>query len=362
MPTSAVYEAVVRYRAALLARERAAATALVRYYGEAWARLQADINATVAYLEAKRLAGEEITPGMLVRLDRMRAIQEQTAAELERYVGYADITIQDGKRWSIAAGERQAFDLVQLSFPRGAVNVQFYRMPRDAAESLIGLVRDGTPVRDVLVKYAGDAAQALSETMVTGIVAGWNPRKLAREMRSSFGMGLTESIRLARTEQLRAYRAATLETYRANDDIVKGWTRRSARLPNSCLACLMEDGREYGLDEQMDDHPNGKCYMVPRTVTYAELGIDAPEPEFNPGSGKEWFEAQSEQTQRGIMGAISKDAYDAWKAGLFSLEDVPQHIDDATWGGHWANKPMFELLGLDAPRRSYADLVQGVGE
>lgn len=346
MPTSAVYEAVVRYRAALLDRERAAATALVRYYGEAWARLQSDINATVAYLEAKRLAGEEITPGMLVRLDRMRAIQEQTAAELERYVGYADQAIQDGKRWSIAAGERQAFDLVRLSFPPGSVDVQFYRMPRDAAESLIGLVADGTPVRDVLTKYVGDAAGSLAETMVTGIVAGWNPRKLAREMRSSFGMGLTESLRLARTEQLRAYRAATLETYRANDDIVKGWRRVAARDSRTCMACIMMDGVVYRLADEMDDHPNGRCAMVPITATYAELGIDAPEPEYNPGTAREWFESQPEDVQRRMMG---RETFDAWRAGAFELEDIPRLRENATWGNSWTPRPLWDLLGAEPP-------------
>ena len=182
---------------------------------------------------------------------------------------------QGGKRWASRRGA-PAFDLVQLSFPRGAVNVQFYRMPRDAAESLIGLVRDGTPVRDVLVKYAGDAAQALSETMVTGIVAGWNPRKLAREMRSSFGMGLTESLRLARTEQLRAYRAATLETYRANGDIVKGW-RRVPQGQRTCMACIIWTAWCTGWRTRWTLPSQRNCAMVPITAAYAELGIAAPE-------------------------------------------------------------------------------------
>lgn len=97
------------------------------------------------------------------------------------------------------------------------------------------------------------------------------------------------------------------------------------------------------------------CFMVPRTVTYAELGIDAPEPEFTPESGRDWFLRQDEATQRRMMGHISKDAYDSWKAGLFTLDDIPQHSESADWGGQWTEKPMYKLLGLDAPLHDYAE-------
>lgn len=99
------------------------------------------------------------------------------------------------------------------------------------------------------------------------------------------------------------------------------------------------------------------CTMIPITKSYAELGIDAPEPEFNPGSAREWFESQPEATQREMMNAISVEAYDAWKSGLFALEDIPHRIEDATWGNSWTPKPMYELLGLDAPQLSYKDTV-----
>ena len=351
MPSSAVYEAATRYRAALLARERRAATALVRYYGEAWARLSADIVALTKQVEGLRAEGlaEEALRGRIMRLDRLQAIQSQVEAELRQYAALADQAVQDGKRWAVAAAEREAYELVQLSYPRGTVAATFYRMPREAAESLIGTLQDGTPLRKLIEQYVGDAAQALSERMVTGLVAGWNPRKLARELRKDFGMGLTDSLRLARTEQLRAYRTATLESYKANGDIVKGWRRLAAKDSRTCAACLFLDGKEYSTQEEMDDHPNGRCALVPIAKTYAELGIDAPEPQYTPESGREWFERQDEATQRKILGT---GRYDAWKAGAFELEDIPHKTHDPVWGDSWTPRPLWDLLGAEPPVRT----------
>jgi SPP1 gp7 family putative phage head morphogenesis protein len=355
MPSSAVYEAAIRYRAALLVRERRAATSLVQYYGEVYGRLSAEIGALLREIEAQRAAGETISAGRLMRLDRMQAIQRQTAEELERYAVFADDVVQNGKRWAIAAGEREAFDLVQLSFPRGAVSVTPYRMPREAAEALIGTLQDGAPLRSLLLRYGKDAAQGMGESLVNGVVAGWNPRKVAQEMRKAFGTALNESLLLARTEQLRAHRTAALETYKANGNIVKGWVRSASKDDRTCMACLLLDGKKYDLEHEMDDHPAGRCALLPDVVTFAELGIDAPEPQFNPESGREWFERQPEAVQRQMMSHISKDAYDAWKAGLFDLDDIPQHNHSDTWGDSWTEKPMYKLLGLDAPQRDYYD-------
>jgi len=350
--TPAVIEAANAFRARLLARERQSATALVRYYGASWTQIHGDITALSAEVQAMRAAGEEITDGKLRGLERMRAIEAQVEREMNRYVEFADGELTARQREAIASGERDAFDLMQLSLPgTHEVRVNMYRMPREAVENYVGMMQDGTPLRGVLEKYVGDAAQNLSETMVTGMVAGWNPKKVAREMRNAYGMALTDSLRLARTEQLRAYRTANLQSYNANSDIVTSWRRMSANLPNSCIACLLMDGTVYTLGESMDDHPNGKCYLVPITKTYAELGIDAPEPEFVPESGREWFERQDEATQRKIMG---NGIYDAWQDGKFALEDIPHKIVDDVWGNSWVPKPLYELLDEGGPVGSYA--------
>ena len=352
MPSATVYEAADGFRKRLLLRERAAASAIVRYYGEAWTRIHTDIIKLANEVKALRAAGETVTEGQIMRLERMRAIEAQVQTEMRRYAEYADGEITARMREAIAAGERDAYTITQAAFPRDAgVAVTFYRMPREAVEAYVGFMQDGTPLRKLLEQYVGDAAQALSETLVTGLTAGLNPRQVAREARKQFGMGLTESLRLARTEQLRAYRTATQESYKANGNIVKGWRWLATKDSRTCPACLLMDGTEHSLDEQFVDHPNGRCTATPITKSYAELGIDAPEPQYTPETGREWFERQDRATQRKILG---NSTYDAWKDGRFALEDIPHKIQNATWGDSWAPRPLYDLLGESAPIGNYA--------
>ena len=355
--TPAIIEAANLFRARLLARERRAATSLVRYYGTAWQRLQTDIAALSTEVEAMRLAGEEVSRGRIARLERLRAVQAQVETELGTFAQYASEDITAQKRESLIAGERDSANLIQYAFPPGAeIAIDHYRMPRAAVENLVGFVQDGTPLHDVIAGYVGSAADDFGETMVTGLTAGWGPKKLAQELRSAYGMGLTKALEISRNENLRAYRTASLQTYNANADVVKGWIRHSAKDDRVCLACIMLDGKHYDLATYMDDHSGGRCTLLPETKSYAELGIDAPEPQFNDESAQEWFERQDEATQRKMMGT---GKYEAWKAGEFKLEDIPHKTTDAVWGDSWTPKPLYELLGEDAPVGTYAEWVAG---
>ena len=340
-PTPQVVELSNQFRARLLQRERQAATQMVTYYGATWRRLQGDISTLQTDIQARRDAGETIGPGTIWRMERMQAIQTQAGAELARYSQFAADTVAAGKRESMVAGSRDAAALVQASFlPEHGIQVNFATMPRAAVEQMAGFLADGSPLNEVIAKYAGDAVQGFGSTMVTGIAAGWNPNKLARELRAQFGMGLTDSIRLARTEQLRAYRAATLNTYRANSHVVKGWERHAQHDTRTCAACLMLDGRIYSLKEGMDDHVAGRCALLPRTKSYKELGINAPEPDFVREKGADWLQRQSEADQHTVLKAL----YRPWKDGLITLDQIPKLITSETWGNSWVPSALKDLV------------------
>ena len=51
--------------------------------------------------------------------------------------------------------------------------------------------------------------------------------------------------------------------------------------------------------------------------------------------------------------------FDAWKAGEFALEDMPGFTHSDVWGDSWTPKPLYELLGEDAPVGTYAEWVAG---
>jgi hypothetical protein len=85
--------------------------------------------------------------------------------------------------------------------------------------------------------------------------------------------------------------------------------------------------------------------FVPITRTYAQLGIDAPEPDFTRQKGEDWFRAQDEGTQRRMMGNAK---WEAWKAGQFKLEDIPKLTENRTWGDSWTPKGLADLVGKEA--------------
>ena len=341
-PTPLILELSNQYRRQLLARERRAATALVRMYGVSWQRLQGDIRTLQTEIDEQHAAGVELSVGRIFRLERMQAIQQQTAREMAAFAEFADSTIAGGQREAIAAGQRNAHDLVQAAFPRDAeIAISFARMPREAVEQMVGFLQDGSPLRDLLIEAVKESADAFGETLVEGLASGWNPRKLAREIRAKYGMGLTRALRISRTEQLRAYREATRNTYQENRHVVKGWERHAAADDRTCMACVMLDGKRYGLDESMDDHVQGRCAMLPITASYRELGIDVDEPDFQREMASDWFQRQDEATQRQMMGKL----YDPWKAGEFQLEDIPKQVRNEVWGNSWVPKSAKELVG-----------------
>ena len=96
--------------------------------------------------------------------------------------------------------------------------------------------------------------------------------------------------------------------------------------------------------------------MLPITKSFAELGIEAPETQFQQETAQEWLERQPENVQRDMMG-VGK--FNAWKDGEFALEDMPGLTHSDTWGDSWTPKPLYELLGEDAPVGTYAEFLAG---
>ena len=343
--TPRVIELADLFRAQLLRQEGQAAAVMIRYYGLIWQDLQSNIDALNTEIEQLRAAGEIASADKITRLTRTRNVQRQAAEELVKFAEYAGNELTNAQRAAIVAGERSAYQMTLAAFPPNSIDVKFWRMPVDAVETIAGFAADGTPLYELIRQAVGDSVGAFMDRLVTGLAEGLNPRVIARDLRNDFGMALTRTLRIARTEQLRAYRAATLGSYQASG-VVKAWQRHAARGNRTCMACIMLDGKIYQLDEQMDDHPNGRCAMLPVTATYAELGIDAPEPQFNQESAREWFERQDEGTQRTMMG---NTLFDAWKEGRVDLEKIPKLTKNDIWGNSWTVAPLKELIGESQP-------------
>lgn len=341
-PTPEILRLSNRYRDQLLRRERAAATRMVHYYGTTWGKLQPQIKKLQVEVDLLRDAGEDITPGKLWRLDRMKAIQRQASQQLDKFVPFAERTVKDTKREAIAAAQRDAPAIVRGTYPADMpIKINFATMPRAAVEQMVGFLADGSPLRGVISKYTKSAVNDFGDTLVTSLAMGWGPRRTARALRSAYGMGLTDALRLARTEQMRAYRESTRQSY-LSSDVVKEWERLVAVDDHTCMACIMLDGKRYPLSEPMDDHVQGRCTMLPITKTYHEMGVDVDEPDFSREMAQDWFLRQDADTQEKMMG---KGMHAAWKAGVFKLEDIPKLIRSDVWGNSWVPRSLRDLVG-----------------
>jgi hypothetical protein len=54
--------------------------------------------------------------------------------------------------------------------------------PPSVVANMVGRASDGSPLADLLTSAAADGAEAARQTLVTGVIRGQNPRKIARNL------------------------------------------------------------------------------------------------------------------------------------------------------------------------------------
>ena len=221
-----------------------------------------------------------------------------------------------------------SWGLVEAQLPRG-VEVMWNYLPHDAVEDIVGFTHDGTPLRELLDALGVEVGEGVRKSLILGVASGLNARQTARLIRQKFGMGLARSLRIARTETMRAYRETTWRNYQENDDIVKGWIWQAHLGTRTCPACIAMHGTKHQLDERLDDHPNGRCVMIPLIHTWRDLGFDVPEPSQEYEAGADWFAKQDEETQRKILGDAR---FSLWQSGTVTLQDFVSRKRSARWG------------------------------
>src|SRR5258708_2395669 len=225
-----------------------------------------------------------------------------------------------------------------------------------AAQQLANRAASGSPLDTIFQPFGQQEAMDLLNLLMADLQAGINPRQIAREMSNKFdelSYGRAETI--ARTESLGSWNDAALANYRANSDVVGSWMWMCTPGAGTCVSCLEEDGTIYGLDEELDDHPNGRCCKMPVTNDYGsildEYGIPWSEGDFGPApwedrqTGEDWLLAQDAETQRAAFG--SNAAVNAWLSGDVSLKDFVGIRKDAEWGDSIYQKSL-RCMGKDA--------------
>lgn len=318
---------------------------------ESYKRVYQDIRAKAEMLVGRVLGeGQEVvlTATQIRKLDEYKDMMRTIEREMARYGAVVDDVVGTAQAQAVGAGAKAAEQMILGMFPeeaRASIAGVLGRMPREAVTALVGALRDDSPLASVTLARWGDkAARQVGEQLVKGLVTGVGSRKTAREiikaLDPALGMPLSKALTIARTETNRAFRSATKETYKRNPHVVKGWIwyANINGDPEPCLACLAMHGTRHTMDEQLDDHPNGRCTLLAITPSLEELGIEGVEmPDDTVETGEQWFERQPEERQKEIMG---DERYGLWKEGNLDFEDMATTRHSDEWGDSIGIRPI----------------------
>lgn len=315
-------------KAALLAKEAGQMAEMARRWLSVERTLEGQMAALAQEMIAENLQGR-VTQSKLFRMGRYQELMRQLQTEMGRYSAYSVQRITQGQREWGRYGVGDAQQGIVASYVRSAP--EFMRLPREAVEYMAGLTGNGSPLNGLLSLAYGDAAQGITDALIKGTALGWNPRKTAAAMRNGLAHGLGRELTIARTEQIRVYREASVAQYEASG-VVEGMTRLVAHDDRTCLACLAREGEMLKLGEQLEDHPNGRCSLIP-------LVSGARAPQFEKGAA--WYARQSPDVQEKMMGA---DRYAAWRGGKFEFEQLARSVQNDTWGNSVRVATLDELV------------------
>lgn len=330
---SDVQRASERFKAALLRNERAAASDMVRVYGGIWKRTKPQLDALLQSIEEARQRGEQVQSSAVARSERLGQLLAQVEQEVGQYAAYVDESVRRQQSAAIEAAAQDAEGLTRSAMgdaptDEARLALRWNRLPREAVAELVGQLASGAPLDVLLGELGPEAAQRVKDALLEGLALGRNPRVIARDVRRNMGMPLTRSLRISRTETLRAYRGATLANFRANSDTVTGWRWSASHSTRTCPACLAMDGKVFPLDKPMPAHISCRCSVTPVTVSWQDLGIDAPEPDLGE-TGAQWFARQPASVQREMLG---DEGYTAYKSGKVTLDDFVGVRKSRVWG------------------------------
>lgn len=336
MPTGRIYEVAERQREAILRGERQAASQLVETYGAMWQRIRREIDELLRLRTLAEAKGEVLGPEWLWKQNRLDALLAQVERELRLYAEFASPLITNAQGEAVDAALWHSEELVRAATRQVGIAVNWNRLPIDPLRSLIGFTANGSPLRELFDRMGPEISQLIRDGLIQGLTLGWNPERIAGQLRNHFARGLSQALTTCRTEVMRAYREGSRASYRENDDILTGWVWNAACTPRTCAMCWAMHGTQHPFTERLDDHPNGRCVALP--VVKPIQGLS---PQWLPESGEAQFKRLDPTTQAGILGPL----YELYERGQIGLADVVGRRFDRDWGSMRVVRSRREIEG-----------------
>jgi len=322
--TMDIEDYIEQFKKYLLKHERTSANELVRAYGKIWQRVQDRLSALDVEYQASKARGEVPNPAWIYEHNRLQSIKDQIERELNNFAKYAESKILAEQKNAIESAGKNAEVLIKKIADTAGLTIDWNRIDKQSVIAILGAIQQDTPLGRLFAGFGAEAAERAGDILVQGMLLGKNPRAIAPELRRALSISLSRALRISRTEILRAQRVATRANYQENSDIVQGWIWHADLDERTCAACWAMHGTKHTLDETLDDHPNGRCAMIPIVKGY-DYGIKA---------GAEKFSEISEDKQIAILGMAK---WQAWKDGKLTFDENPQtgivgRSYNADWG------------------------------
>jgi SPP1 gp7 family putative phage head morphogenesis protein len=305
---------------------------IIRAYSDIHKRIDNETKLLIAEIDNLTEAGETPSKGKIIRLERYKRLIAEVQDELEKYTKFMAVELSGLGKDGIARGLEESAALV--TGPHPELKGVFRDLAPEAVETMLGFLDPKGPLYARLEMLPGYIAKQYSQKLLDNIALGRNPRVLARELTNTFGLGLSESLRMARTVTLYSYRESSRANYIANNRVIVGWQWMASLDNRTCPACAVLHGKVFESNDPLAGHHNCRCTMVPITI------LD-PKPPIQE-TGIEWIERQSEPVQKELLG---KGRYQAWKDGRFTLDQIPADHEDDVYGPMKVAKSLKDLIG-----------------
>lgn len=345
-----IYDLAEKHKADLANLDLTASSLILDEYGRAWNSVAGEINAVTAEIERAKAEGREalVPPTMggksakdlggysqslSLHRTRLLAIQKELEQQIAQVAKHADLITQDAQRQAIEAALGHTKSLTGEALAGGPPGFRMaWTTPNlEPLMAQVGFLADGSPLKSLLAELPGDAGRRVSSALVDGITQGLHPTVIARKAREALAGNASRAILIARTEMMRSYREASRQAYQENSDLVRGWVWHAALDSRTCASCWAMHGTEHPVTEILDDHPHGRCAMVPRTHSWEDLGFpgvkETAADDVQPGSVA--FDNAPEDVKRRVLGPSK---YQAYLDGDADLEDFVVRVDNGDWG------------------------------
>ena len=312
---------------------------IARAYAMTYTRVESHQQALIDQVELLQKQGELTAQAV----KRTRAYQNLINAiddELTGYSSYLRTEIATEATESASRGWLSGRTLL-IGALALALSIEPKDVPKDALKgdmTLDFLAQYLDPNGALFARINGLSAYhgaQIANGILEKVALGQNPMTIGKWITDAYGIGLTDSMRMMRTTQLYSYRQSNSALQLANADVLHGsvWCAELDGL--TCMSCVALHGQVFEAGAIADDHHNGRCAMLPWVKG---------EPNPIEQSGIDWFNGQSEATQRSMMG---NSKYDAWQEGKFNLDQLSSTYQDEVFGNMRGETPLHKLLGDD---------------